>query len=80
MKLTWGQKAALQYVAASEGRAGGGCRLSRIAEPTRQRLIDLAMMEPPLIDTDGDFVRLLPTGRAIVAENWPLTNPAEVKP
>jgi hypothetical protein len=62
-KLSWPQQAALEYVAANQGRQGGGCRLSRITEPTRQRLIDLAMHEPPLIDTEGDYVTLTDAGR-----------------
>lgn len=65
-KLTWPQQEALRYVHANEGRAGGACRLSRISESMRQRFIDLAMMEPPLVDADGDFVSLLPAGRAML--------------
>jgi hypothetical protein len=31
--------------------------LREISEPMRQRLIDLAMHEPPLVDVDADQVR-----------------------
>lgn len=31
-------------------------RISRMSEPFRQRAIDLGMMEPPLVDVDGDWV------------------------
>lgn len=64
-RLTWPMRAALGYIAANEGRQGRACRLSRISEPTRQRLIDLAMnFDLPLVDVDGDFVRITPAGRA----------------
>ena len=30
-------------------------RISQMSEPFRQRAIDLGMMEPPLVDVDGDW-------------------------
>lgn len=67
-KMTWGERQALLYVAANEGRQGMACRLSRISETTRQRLIDLVMnYEPPLVDTNGDFVCLTEAGRSALA-------------
>lgn len=30
-------------------------QISRMSEPFRQRAIDLGMMEPPLVDVDGDW-------------------------
>lgn len=38
--------------------------LRKVSEPMRQRLIDMGMMEPPLVDVDGDHVRLTDAGRA----------------
>jgi hypothetical protein len=70
VKLTEAMREALRYVAANEGRAGLACRLSRISEPTRQSLIDLAMnFEPPLVDADGDFVHITPAGRAALEKH-----------
>ena len=69
--LTWPQLAALKYVYANGGRAGLACRLSRINEPTRQRIIDLGMMEPPLVDADGDYVFITPAGRAALTDRGP---------
>lgn len=44
-----------------------GCvDLRTISEPLRQRLIDLAMEEPPLVDVDADRVFLTKAGRAEV--------------
>lgn len=40
-----------------------GCLdLRKISEPMRQRLIDLAMEEPPLVDVEADQVRLTAAG------------------
>lgn len=40
-------------------------RLSRVTGGTRQRLIDLAMREPPLVDVDGDHVHLTEAGHSM---------------
>jgi hypothetical protein len=40
----------------------GGVDLRKISEPMRQRLIDLAMEEPPLVDVDADRVFLTQAG------------------
>lgn len=58
MRLTWPQRAAL------EEAATGGCDLRRVSEPMRQRLIDLAMMDPPLVEVDADRVTATDLGRA----------------
>lgn len=39
-----------------------------ISEPYRQRMIDLGMMEPPLVEIDADRVSLTNAGRAAVSE------------
>jgi hypothetical protein len=38
--------------------------LREISEPMRQRIIDLGMMEPALVDVEGDRVFLTPAGFA----------------
>lgn len=40
----------------------GSVDLRNISEPMRQRLIDLGMEEPPLVDVDADRVSLTPAG------------------
>lgn len=42
----------------------GTVDLRRISEPMRQRLIDLAMEEPPLVEVDADRVSLSEAGRS----------------
>jgi hypothetical protein len=58
--LTPIQHAALMHVACRPiDRITGRMQsvdLDDISEPMRQRLIDLAMMEPPLVDVDGPLV------------------------
>lgn len=44
----------------------GSVDLRKISEPMRQRLIDLAMEEPPLVDVDADQVSLTDAGRTAV--------------
>lgn len=45
-----------------------GCRdLRDVSEPLRQRMIDLAMMEPPLLDVDADRVYVTEAGRKALA-------------
>ena len=41
----------------------GAVDLRKISEPMRQRLIDLAMEEPPLVDVDADRVFLTDAGK-----------------
>lgn len=64
------QIAAFKFVA--ERRIVNGrhqdVHLHEISEPMRQRLIDLAMMEPPLIDVSGPRVFLTGHGYAKIAE------------
>lgn len=42
--------------------------LRDISEPMRQRIIDLGMMEPPLVDVDGDCVFLTGHGYVLRSE------------
>lgn len=42
--------------------AAGKVRLSTISEPTRQKLIDLAMQDVPLVDIEGDYLTLTRAG------------------
>lgn len=46
----------------------GAMDLRKISEPTRQRLIDLAMEDPPLVDVDADRVFLTAAGRQSLAQ------------
>lgn len=43
--------------------------LRKVSEPMRQRLIDLAMMEPPLVDVDADRVYLTQAGQDAAREH-----------
>lgn len=56
-------KAILQQLA-----VGGELDLRHVSEPLRQRLIDLAMLEPPLVDVDADRVFITAAGRAVIAD------------
>ena len=61
------QFAALQFVADRQTNPAHGGRfqfvdLREIAEPMRQRIIDLEMMEPPLVDVDADKVFVTDAG------------------
>jgi hypothetical protein len=47
----------------------GTIDLRKISEPMRQRLIDLAMMEPPLVDVDADRVSLTQAGQDAAREH-----------
>lgn len=49
----------------------GSVDLRKISEPMRQRLIDLGMMEPPLVDVIGDRVSLTAAGRNAVMTEQP---------
>ena len=60
MTVFW-RKRVLEHIAEV-----GKLDLRRISEPMRQRLIDLAMEEPPLVDVDADRVFLTEAGRAII--------------
>lgn len=42
-------------------------RISRMSEPYRQRAIDLGMMEPPLVEVDGDWVSVTVAGSMEIA-------------
>lgn len=41
----------------------GGDDLREVSESYRQKLIDLAMMEPPLVEVDADQVTIASAGR-----------------
>lgn len=49
--------------------AGGPLDLRHVSEPMRQRLIDLAMLEPPLVDVDADRVSLTDAGQRLAESN-----------
>ena len=56
------------HSAIMEELAGGTVMdLRKVSEPMRQRLIDLAMQEPPLVDVDADRVSITDAGRAFMA-------------
>ena len=42
--------------------------IRKLSEPYRQRAIDLGMMEPPLVDIDGDFLFVTAAGRAALEQ------------
>ena len=48
---------------------GGSFDLRYVSEAMRQRLIDLAMLEPPLVDVDADRVSLTDAGRKVAESN-----------
>ncbi len=47
--------------------AGKDMDLRKVSEPMRQRLIDLAMQEPPLVDVDADRVFITDAGRKLAS-------------
>lgn len=65
MTVFWRQRI-LEHVAEV-----GTLDLRKISEPMRQRLIDLGMEEPPLVEVDADRVRLTAAGRAIAVGQSP---------
>lgn len=62
MKISEAHVMALQFV------ERGTVDLRRISEPTRQKVIDLGMMEPPLVDVDADRVFITRAGRLALQE------------
>jgi hypothetical protein len=56
MTVTDIQAIALRHV------AEGNLDLRKISEPMRQRIIDLGMMDPPLVEVDADRVLLTRDG------------------
>lgn len=46
----------------------GSVDIRAISEPYRQRMIDLGMMEPPLVQVDADRVSLTDAGRQTLQE------------
>lgn len=68
LEKRWGREIqtrhALAHVAAAER-----VDLREISEPMRQRIIDLGMMEPPLVDVNADQVYLTDAGRTALAES-----------
>lgn len=42
----------------------GAADLRHMSEPMRQRVIDLGMLDPPLVDVDADRVFVTDAGRA----------------
>lgn len=63
---------ALSFVAERNGKrdpATGrrlGLRLGSVSEPMRARIVDLAMMEPPMLDVDGDELYVTIHGSAVL--------------
>ena len=55
----WSHGAVLRHLAKV-----GSLDLRTISEPTRQRLIDLGMQEPPLVEVDADRVTLTEAGKS----------------
>lgn len=49
----------------------GGWDIRTMSEPFRQRVIDLGMMEPPLLDTDADHVFVTEAGKDAL-QKWRL--------
>jgi hypothetical protein len=49
----------------------GRVRLSKISEPLRQRVIDMAMRDVALVDTDGDWVTLTLASREFISKGKP---------
>lgn len=66
------QIAALEFIFDRRiDRATGRCNdlyLTTVSEPMRQRIIDLGMMEPPLIDMDGPRVVMTLAGIREIAK------------
>lgn len=62
-KLTWPQRAALLTVEDSPAD------LRKVSDALRHRLVDLGMMEPPLVDVDADRVFITPAGRSALKAN-----------
>lgn len=42
--------------------------IRHVSEAFRQCVIDLGVMEPPLVDIDGDVLRITPAGRAALTQ------------
>lgn len=42
--------------------------IREVSEPLRQRIIDLGMMEPPLVDIDADRIYVTEAGRVKLSE------------
>lgn len=63
--LTAMQRVVLQHVAETEAGALRKHKIDirSVSENYRQRAIDLGMMEPPLIDIDGDYLFITEAGR-----------------
>ena len=46
-----------------------GVDIRKVSEPYRQRIIDLGMMEPPLVQIDADRVSLTADGRSALKQH-----------
>lgn len=66
--LSWEQKMVLRHIAdAPQGKTMGRPRrvdIRNVSEAYRQRVIDLGMMQPPLVDIDGDWLSVTDAGRS----------------
>lgn len=54
-------------------------QISRMSEPYRQRTIDLAMMEPALVDADGDWAIATIAGNMMIADAFARPTPSALK-
>lgn len=43
-----------------------GVDITKVSEPMRQRIIDLGMHEPPLVDIQGDMIDVTAAGLALL--------------
>ena len=50
------QHIVLRHIGEQCLKGAGAVDIRTISEPYRQRAIDLGMMEPPLVDIEGDFL------------------------
>lgn len=63
--LTEAQHIVLRHVAVARPH------IQLVSESFRQTVIDLGMMEPPLVDIGGDFLLITPAGRAALSGHRP---------
>lgn len=71
--MTDGMLRATHWLVAKLIADAGQLDLRRYSEPVRQRVIDLAMHEPPYADIDADRVLLTDEGRKALAERLAVT-------
>lgn len=67
VKLSEAQVIVLRDIAGTKN----GRDIRSLCEPYRQKAIDLGMMEPPLVDINGDWLFATPAGRAALKTKEP---------